>query len=155
LIAPTWQEPPKVSNSKSVFNPIDDFILARLEKEKLKLASEADRRTLARRLSLDLIGLPPKPADVETFVNDKSPDANEKFVDKMLPSPHWGEHRGSYWLDAARYGDTHGIHIDNYQEIWAYRDWVIKALNANMPFDQFTIEQLAGDLLPPASNNTN
>ena len=103
---------------------------------------------LARRLSLDLTGLPPAPADVDAFVNDKSPDAYEKFVDQMMKSPHYGEHRARYWLDAARYADTHGIHFDNFREIHAYRDWVINAFNKNQPFDQFTIEQLAGDLLP-------
>ena len=148
LLAPQRSAPPKVRNEKWPRNPVDNFILARLEQEKLKPAPEADRRTLARRLSLDLTGLPPAPAEVEAFVEDKSPDAYEKLVDKFLASPHWGEHRGRYWLDAARYGDTHGIHIDNFREIWAYRDWVIHALNSNMPFDQFTIEQLAGDLLP-------
>lgn len=147
---PTRVAPPAVSAQGAAWvrNPIDRFILARLEKEGLKPAAEADRRTIARRLSLDLTGLPPEPADVEAFVADKSANAYEKLVDKFLTNPHWGEHRGRYWLDAARYGDTNGIHIDNYREIWAYRDWVIKALNRNMPFDQFTIEQLAGDLLP-------
>ncbi len=139
---------PQVKNAAWVRNPIDRFILAELDKHGLKPAPEADRRTLARRLSLDLTGLPPEPADVEAFVNDKSTNAYEKLVDKFLASPHWGEHRGRYWLDVARYGDTHGIHFDNYRENWAFRDWVIRAFNANMPFDQFTIEQLAGDLLP-------
>ena len=151
LIAPTRPVPPKVRNAKWVRNPIDNFILARLETEKLKPAPEADRRTLARRLSLDLTGLPPAPAEVDAFVNDKSPDAYEKLVDQFLASPRWGEHRGRYWLDLARYGDTHGIHNDNFREIWSYREWVIKALNRNLPFDQFTIEQLAGDLLPNAT----
>jgi hypothetical protein len=139
---------PAVKNKSWPRNPIDYFILARLEKEGLTPAPEADRRTLARRLSLDLIGLPPDPAEVEAFVADKSPDAYERFVDRLLASPHWGEHRGRYWLDAARYADSNGIHFDNYREIWAFRDWVIAAFNKNMPFDQFTIEQLAGDLLP-------
>ncbi len=151
LIAPKRPEPPKVRNSKWVRNPVDQFILARLEQEKLKPAPEADRRTLARRLSLDLTGLPPKPEEVEAFVNDKSPDAYEKLVDHYLASPHWGEHRGRYWLDAARYADTHGIHFDNYREMWTYRDWVFNAFNTNMPFDEFTIENLAGDLLPNAT----
>ncbi len=111
-------------------------------------APEADRRTLARRVSLDLTGLPPTPEEVEKFVNDSSPDAYEKYVDRLLASPRWGEHRGRYWLDAARYADSNGIHFDNYREIWSFRDWVINAFNRNMPFDQFTIEQLAGDLLP-------
>jgi hypothetical protein len=103
---------------------------------------------LIRRVSLDLTGLPPTPEEVEAFVKDKSPKAYEKVVDRLLSSPHWGEHRGRYWLDAARYADTHGLHIDNYREMWPYRDWVINAFNRNLPFDQFTIEQIAGDLLP-------
>jgi mono/diheme cytochrome c family protein len=148
FIPPTRPALPAVKDAKWVRNPIDRFVLARLEAAGLKPAPEADRRTLARRLSLDLTGLPPDPADVERFVNDKSPDAYEKLVDKFLASPHWGEHRGRYWLDAARYADTHGIHFDNYREMWSYRDWVVKAFNRNIPFDQFTIEQLAGDLLP-------
>jgi hypothetical protein len=148
LIAPKRPQPPAVKNSGWVRNPIDRFILAELEKRGLQPAPEADRRTLARRLSLDLTGLPPTPAEVEAFVNDAAPGAYERFVDRLLDSPHWGEHRGRYWLDAARYADTHGIHFDNYREIWAYRDWVVKAFNRNLPFDRFTIEQLAGDLLP-------
>jgi len=148
LLAVKRPSVPKVKAEKSVRNPIDAFILAELEKVGLTPSPEADRRTLARRLSLDLIGLPPEPAEVEAFVNDKAQDAYEKYVDKLLASPHWGEHRGRYWLDYARYADTHGIHFDNYREIWSYRDWVINAFNKNMPFDRFTIEQLAGDLLP-------
>ena len=151
FITPQRPPLPKVKDQKWVRNPVDQLVLARLEQEKLKPAPEADRRTLARRVSLDLTGLPPKPEEVEAFVNDKSPDAYEKLVDKYLASPRWGEHRGRYWLDAARYGDTHGIHIDNFRETWAYRDWVINAFNTNMPFDQFTIEQLGGDLLPSAT----
>ena len=135
-------------NAKWVQTPLDRFILARLEASGLDPAPRADRRTLARRLSLDLTGLPPEPSEVESFVEDTAPNAYEKLVDHYLASPQWGEHRGRYWLDAARYADTHGIHFDNYREIWSYRDWIIKALNKNMPFDQFTIEQLAGDLLP-------
>jgi hypothetical protein len=147
-IAPQRPALPAVKDTAWVRNPIDRFILAKLEKAGLKPAPEADRRTLARRASLDITGLPPEPADLEQFVSDKSSNAYEKFVDKLLAKPGWGEHRAKYWLDAARYADTNGIHIDNYREIWAYRDWVIKAFNKNMPFDQFTIEQLAGDLLP-------
>jgi mono/diheme cytochrome c family protein len=139
---------PEVHNKAWVRNSIDRFILAKLEAHDLKPAPEADRRTLARRLSLDLTGLPPEPADVEAFVNDPAPDAYEKLVDKFMHSPAWGEHRARYWLDAARYADTHGLHFDNYREMWAYRDWVIDAYNRNLPFDQFGIEQLAGDLLP-------
>jgi mono/diheme cytochrome c family protein len=139
---------PAVRDAAWVRNPVDRFILAKLEAAGLRPAPEADRRTLARRLSLDLTGLPPDPADVEAFAADKSPTAYEKLVDRYMATPQWGEHRARYWLDAARYADTHGIHFDNYREVWAYRDWVIEAFNRNMPFDQFTIEQLAGDLLP-------
>jgi hypothetical protein len=148
FIPPSRPKPPAVKDAKWVRNPIDNFILAELERRGLRPAPEADRRTLARRVSLDLTGLPPAPADVEAFVRDGSPEAYERFVDKLLRSPHWGEHRGRYWLDVARYADTHGIHFDNYREIWSYRDWVVKAFNRNLPFDQFTVEQLAGDLLP-------
>ena len=148
FIPPTRPMPAAVKNSGWVRNPIDNFILADLEKHGLQPAPEADRRTLARRLSLDLTGLPPSPAEVEAFVKDTSADAYERYVDHLLKSPNWGEHRGRYWLDAARYADTHGIHFDNFREIWAYRDWVINAFNKNEPFDQFTVDQLAGDLLP-------
>ncbi len=137
---------PAVKGAKWVRTPVDAFVLAELEKRGLTPNPEADRRTLARRAAFDAIGLPPAPADVEAFVADKSPDAYEKYLDKLLASPHWGEHRGRYWLDAARYGDTHGIHFDNYREVWAYRDWVINAFNKNQPFDDFTRDQLAGDL---------
>ena len=129
-------------------NPIDHFILARLEAEALQAAPEADRRTLIRRLSLDTTGLPPSPEQVEAFVNDQAPDAYEQLVTRLLNSEAYGEHRARYWLDAARYADTHGLHIDNYREMWPYRDWVINAFNRNLPFDRFTIEQIAGDLLP-------
>jgi hypothetical protein len=148
FIAPTSAKLPQVQNRRWVRNPIDAFILARLEKEGLTPAPEADRRTLARRVSLDLTGLPPTPEEVEAFLEDQSPDAYEKMVDRLLDSPHWGEHRARYWLDAARYADSNGIHIDNYREMWSYRDWVINAFNQNEHFDKFTIEQLAGDLLP-------
>lgn len=151
FIAPVRPTLPKVKNPKWGRNPVDQFILARLEQEKLKPAPEADRRTLARRVSLDLTGLPPTPDVVAQFVADKSLDAYEKLVDRLLASPQWGEHRARYWLDAARYADTHGIHFDNYREMWTYRDWVINAFNQNMRFDEFTIENLAGDLLPKAT----
>jgi len=151
LIAPLRPSPPAVKNEAWVRNPIDRFVLAKLEARGLSPAPEADRRTLARRLSLDLTGLPPAPAAVEAFVDDASPDAYEQYVDQLLGSSHWGEHRARYWLDAARYADTHGIHFDNYREIWSYRDWVIGAFNRNLPFDQFTIEQIAGDLLPQST----
>lgn len=151
LIAPIRAPMPQVKDKHWVRNPIDSFVLARLEKEGLKPAPEADKRTLARRVALDLTGLPPTPEQVEAFVKDKSKDAYEKLVDQLLASPHWGEHRGRYWLDGARYADSNGIHFDNYREIWSYRDWVINAFNQNKHFDQFTIEQLAGDLLPNAT----
>ncbi len=148
FIAPKKGEPPAVKDANWSKNPIDRFLFAKMEEKGLKPSPEADRRTLARRLSLDLTGLPPAPADVEAFVGDPAPDAYGRFVDKLMAMPAYGEHRARTWLDAARYGDTHGIHIDNYREIWSYRQWVIKAFNDNMPFDRFTIEQLAGDLLP-------
>lgn len=147
-IAPKRPVPPPVKDRAWVKNPIDQFVLAELEKRGLKPAPPADRWTLARRVAFDITGLPPDPKEVEAFVQDQSPNAYENYIDRLLKSPHWGEHRGRYWLDAARYADTHGIHFDNYREIWAYREWVIDAFNQNMPFDRFTIEQLAGDLLP-------
>ena len=146
--APVRRELPPVQNKDWVRNPIDRFILARLEAEGLTPAPEADRRTLARRLSFDLTGLPPSPEMVDNFLRDTSTDAYEKYVDRLMAMPQWGEHRARYWLDAARYADTHGIHIDNYREIWPYRDWVIRAFNSNMKFDEFTVDQIAGDLLP-------
>jgi mono/diheme cytochrome c family protein len=139
---------PRVKDRAWVRNPIDAFILAQLEARGLKPAPEADRRTLARRLALDLTGLPPTPEEVEAFVKDRAPDYYERHVQTLMDSPPWGEHRARYWLDAARYADTHGLHFDNYREMWPYRDWVIKAFNANVRFNQFTLEQIAGDLLP-------
>ena len=139
---------PDVKNPDWIRNPIDAFILSRLEKEKLSPASEADKRTLIRRLSFDLTGLPPTREEIHKFLEDDSPDAYEKMIDAFMTKPEYGEHLGRFWLDVARYGDTHGLHLDNYREMWPYRDWVIEAFNKNMPFDQFTIEQLAGDLLP-------
>ena len=146
--APKRADLPAVRDARWSRTPIDRFILARLEAAGLAPAPEADRRTLARRLSLDLTGLPPAPEDVEAFVKDTAPDWYEKYVDRLLESDHYGEHRARYWLDAARYADTHGLHIDNYREMWPYRDWVINAFNRNIPFDRFVIEQLAGDMLP-------
>jgi cytochrome c553 len=147
FIPPKRPELPAVKNESWSRNPIDRFILQRLEAEGLAPAPEADRRTLARRVALDLTGLPPEPALVEAFVADRSPDAYEQLVDRLLSSLDWGEHRGRHWLDYARYGDTNGIHIDNFRELWAYRQWVANAFNRNMPFDEFTILQLAGDLV--------
>ena len=142
---------PAVADAAWARDPLDRFVLARLETEGLTLAPEADRRTLARRAALDLTGLPPDPALLDAFLNDPSDDAYEKFVDRLLATEQWGEHRARYWLDAARYGDTHGIHIDNYREMYPYRDWVIRAFNENKPFDEFTVEQVAGDLLAEPS----
>ena len=139
---------PVVRQPDWVRQPMDAFILAKLEANGLKPAPEAERHTLARRAALDLTGLPPTPEMLDGYLADKAPGAYERYVERLLALPSWGEHRGRYWLDVARYADTHGIHFDNYREIWGYRDWVIKAFNRNLPFDQFTIEQLAGDLLP-------
>ncbi len=151
LITPAKPELPAVKNQKWVRNPIDQFILANLEANGLEPAPEADLNTLARRAALDLTGLPPTTEQLAELRADKSPTAYENYVDRLLNTPEWGEQRGRYWLDYARYADTHGIHFDNYREMWSYRDWVIGAFNRNLPFDQFTIEQLAGDLLPDAT----
>ena len=145
---PVRPTPPEVKDPDWIRNPIDAFILSRLEKEGLQPADEADKRTLIRRLSFDLTGLPPTRQEIHQFLEDDSPDAYEKVIDAFMAKPEYGEHLGRFWLDVARYGDTHGLHLDNYREMWPYRDWVIEAFNKNMPFDQFTIEQLAGDLLP-------
>ena len=145
---PVSSTPSDVQNEDWVRNPIDAFILSRLEKEGLQPASEADKRTLIRRLSFDLTGLPPTREEIHQFLADDSPEAYEKVIDAFMAKPEYGEHLARFWLDVARYGDTHGLHLDNYREMWPYRDWVIEAFNKNMPFDQFTIEQLAGDLLP-------
>jgi hypothetical protein len=148
---PVRPELPAVKNEAWAKNPVDRFILARLEKEGLTPSPAADRAKLLRRVSLDLTGLPPTPAEVAAFVNDKSPGAYEKQVDRLLQSPHYGERMALPWLDLARYADSHGYHIDSHRDMWPWRDWVIRAFNANQPFDQFTIEQLAGDLLPNAT----
>lgn len=129
-------------------NPIDHFVLKKLHELELEPNEEADRYTLARRAALDVTGLPPTTQRVESFVNDTEPQAYERYVASLLTVPHAGEHRARHWLDAARYGDTHGMHVDNYREIWPYRDWVVRAFNSNMPFDRFVVEQIAGDLLP-------
>ncbi|MGC4006379.1 MAG: DUF1549 domain-containing protein [Pirellulales bacterium] len=150
-VAPVRPVIPTVKDQAWVRNPIDAFVLAKLEANNLRPAPEADRRTLAQRAALDVIGLPPDPADVEAFVADEAPDAYDRYLDKLFAKPQWGEHRARYWLDYARYADTHGIHFDNYREMWSYRDWVIDAFNADMPYDRFTLENLAGDLLPDAT----
>jgi hypothetical protein len=151
FVTPKRPELPSVKDITWVRNGIDNFILARLEKEKLKPSPEADKTTLIRRVTLDLTGLPPTPKEVDEFLADKSPNAYEKLVDRLLASPHYGERFALYWLDIARYADTHGYHIDSHREMWPWRDWVIKAFNQNKPYDQFIVEQLAGDLLPNAT----
>lgn len=148
FIPPTQPVPPAIENANAVANEIDHFILARLQEQGLSPSPPADRATLIRRVTFDLTGLPPTPAEVQAFLNDSSEDAYEKLIDRLLASKRFGEHLARFWLDAARYGDTHGLHLDNYREMWPYRDWVIRAFNENMPFDQFIIEQVAGDLLP-------
>jgi len=145
---PAQPKPPSVANPAWVRNPIDRFILAALESKGLSPAPAADPRTLIRRVALSLTGLPPKPSEVEAFLADTAPGAYERMVDRYLASPHYGEQRAHFWLDAVRYADTNGYHFDNYREIWPYRDWVIAAYNRNLSFKQFTIEQIAGDLLP-------
>ena len=153
FIPPVKREPPTVSRADWVRNPIDSFILKRLDYEWLKPSPTASKESLIRRVTLDLTGLPPTLDEVDVFLNDNSEDAYAKVVDRLLRSERYGEHMARYWLDAARYGDTHGLHLDNYREMWPYRDWVVRAFNQNMPYDQFTIEQLAGDLLPNATED--
>jgi hypothetical protein len=151
FVAPNRPALPSVKNTDWPRNSIDRFLLARLEREGLKPSAEADQYTLARRVYLDLIGLPPTMEEAEAFVNDKDPKAFENLVDRLLASKRYGERWGRLWLDLARYSDTNGYEKDRPRSIWPYRDWVIHALNADMPFDQFTIEQLAGDMLPDAT----
>jgi len=148
FIPPQRPVVPRVSHKAWPKNPIDAFILARLEKEGLTPSPEADRITLLRRLSLDLIGLPPTPEQVDAFLADRSPDAYRKQVERLLSSPHYGERWGRMWLDAARYADSDGFEKDKTRQVWFYRDWVINALNRDMPYNKFIIQQIAGDLLP-------
>ena len=148
FVAPVRPTLPRVGDKKWGQSPVDAFVLARLEKEKLKPSPEADRATMLRRLSLDLIGLPPTIEEVDAFVSDKSKDAYEKQVERLLASPHYGERWGRLWLDAARYADSDGFEKDKPRFIWNYRDWVINAFNRDLPYDQFVIEQIAGDQLP-------
>ncbi len=151
FVRPSRLTPPDVRDREWTRNAIDAFILARLERERVAPSPEADRATLIRRLSLDLLGLPPTVDEVDKFVADARPDAYERLVDRLLDSPHYGERWGRHWLDAARYADSNGYTIDGARSIWKYRDWVIQALNADLPFDQFTIWQMAGDMLPGAT----
>ena len=151
FVAPVRPALPAVNNLGWVKSPLDRFILATLEKNNLTPAPEADRATLIRRLSLDLIGLPPTLKEIDDFLADSALNAYEKLVDRLLASPHYGERWGRWWLDAARYADTNGFEKDGNRSIWPYRDWVIKSFNQDKPFDQFTIEQIGGDLLPNAT----
>jgi hypothetical protein len=153
FVAPQRHDPPVVKAAAWPRNPIDNFVLARLESENLKPSPEADKVTLLRRVTFDLTGLPPTPEEVAAFLADKSPDAYEKQVDRLLHSPHYGERMAMQWLDLARYSDSHGYHIDSHRDMWPWRDWLIRAYNDNMPFDRFTILQLAGDLLPNATKD--
>ena len=139
---------PELANANSIANPIDNFIQEKLAKEGLTPSPEADRRTLIRRVTFDLTGLPPTPSEVESFQNDKSPNAYEKVVDRLLASPAYAEEQARHWLDAVRYADTAGFHGDNRYPAWPYRDYVLRAFRDNKPFDEFTREQLAGDLMP-------
>ncbi|MEW6158527.1 MAG: PSD1 and planctomycete cytochrome C domain-containing protein [Verrucomicrobiota bacterium] len=148
FVPPESPAVPRVQLKRWPRNPIDHFILARLEQEKLRPSNEADRATLIRRVTLDLTGLPPSVEEVNAFLADRRPDAYEQLVERLLSSPHYGERWGRHWLDSARYADSNGYSIDAPRSIWKYRDWVIDALNHDLPFDQFTIWQLAGDLLP-------
>ncbi len=152
--APARPAVPRAGAAKNaVRNPIDSFVIARLQKDGLKPSPESARETLIRRVTLDLTGLPPAPAEVDAFLKDKSPDAYEKVVDRLLASRHYGERMAWDWLDAARYADSNGYQGDPERTMWPWRDWVVNAFNANMPYDQFTVEQLAGDLLPDATRD--
>ncbi len=151
--APVRPELPHVRSADWVRTPIDRFILARLEAEGLKPSTEADRITWLRRLHLDLTGLPPTPAEVDRFLADKAPDAGDRAVSGLLASPHHGERWGRHWLDAARYADSDGFEKDKPRFVWAYRDWVVDALNRDLPYNQFLIEQIAGDQLPQATDS--
>ncbi len=150
-VAPQVGALPDVKKAGWVRNEIDRFVLARLEREGLAPAPEAERSTLLRRVSFDLTGLPPAPEELQSFLGDSAPDAYERAVDRLLVSPHFGERMAIDWLDAARYADTNGYFRDNARQIWPWRDWVIGAFNRNLPYDRFTVEQLAGDLLPEPS----
>ena len=151
FLAPEEQQLPKVKNSNLVANPIDNFILEKLEAQNLSPSEKADKETLLRRLSFDLIGLPPTLEEVDSFLNDTDPNAFEKQVDRLLASKHYGEQRALDWMDLARYADTHGYSVDRYRDVSVWRDWVIKSFNENMPYDQFISWQLAGDMMPNAS----
>ena len=150
-----WEKPvrpmiPKTVHSEWVKNPVDTFVLSRLESKSLQPQPEATRTELLRRVSLDLTGLPPSESEVSAFLNDNTPNAYEKFVDRLLASPRFGERMAWDWLDAGRYADTNGYQGDGERTMWPWRDWVVQAFNNDMPFDQFTVNQIAGDLIPKA-----
>ncbi len=151
FIAPKMPTVPKVRNADWAKSEIDRFVLSRLEEEGIKPEPEADKRTLIRRATLTLTGLPPTPQEVAAFLRDKEPDSYERLVDRLLASPRYGENQARYWLDAVRYADTHGLHIDNERSIYPYRDWVVREYNQDLPYDKFVLWQLAGDLLPNPS----
>lgn len=151
FVPPQRMNPPAAKNHTWPSGAIDQFILARLESQGLRPSGPADRIVLLRRLTFDLTGLPPTRQEVHDFLADDSPQAYELVVDRLLASPHYGEHMARFWLDAVRYGDTHGLHLDNYREMWPYRDWVVRAFNDNLPWDKFTTMQIAGDLIPNAT----
>jgi hypothetical protein len=153
FIAPVNSPVPKVKTPGWTLNSIDNFILARLEKEGLKPSEKASKEKLARRVSMDLTGLPPSIAQLDSFINDSSPEAYAKLVDKLLKSPHYGERLANEWMDVARYADSHGYQDEGESEMWPWRDWVIKSFNQNLPYDKFITWQLAGDLLPNASKD--
>ena len=154
FVAPKPVVPPEAKRTNWIRNPIDAFVLARLDNEKIKPSPEADRVTLIRRLSFDLIGLPPSAEEVKAFVDDRRPDAYSRLVDRLLDSPHYGEQWARHWLDLAHYADSDGYEKDGVRPYaYLYRDWVISALNRDLPFDEFTVEQLAGDLLPGSTFN--
>jgi len=148
FIPPQRPPLPEIADEGWTRNPIDFFVLDRLRKEQLHPSAPADKTVLIRRVTLDLTGLPPTPEEVDAFLADDSPQAYEKVVDRLLRSPRYGEHMALGWLDAARYADSNGYQTDGERTMWRWRDWVIEAFNANMPFDRFTVEQLAGDMLP-------
>ncbi|HEY4312921.1 MAG TPA: PSD1 and planctomycete cytochrome C domain-containing protein [Pirellulales bacterium] len=153
FIAPVLPAVPEIQNAAAAHNTIDRFIVARLDAERLALSPAADRTTLLRRLSLDLVGLPPTVAEVDTFLSDTSEGAYERAVERLLASPHYGERWGRHWLDGARYADSDGYEKDKPRQAYFYRDWVTSALNRDLPYDQFVIEQIAGDLLPDATQD--
>src|SRR5262245_22921673 len=154
FVAPRAVAAPPVMNASWVRSPLDAFILSKLEATGLSPRPEADRPVLARRVALDLTGLPPTPEEADAFLRDAAPDAYEKYVDRMLASPHYGERWARRWLDLARYADTNGYEKDRPRSMWPFRDWVIRAYNDDLPFDRFTLEQLAGDMLPDAGDST-